>query len=320
MKHNIYIITLIVALFFSCKGSVTQFNTHTLTVDKQYDICSDSTYFKRVGCMQFYNDSLYLLDTERQKFLVVSKNFDDIKNIALPGRADNEIISAGSFYLFNDTAYIVDQGKIKYYNRSGYLSSIPLEFLVKEERFYSDINNLYVPNVSGDNTYCTISKHNHRQVNRYGSLERIGSIDKTIRRNSRAVLANDKCIITIPNAFAYFEYFDKQTGNMLGRIDFSHIDFMSDNLSYIKSQQDEEKSFYVLNEDSYIVDDNLFILSNSFKGGFNTNTVLHIVLTPKPEIKTIYKLPGKYYSSICVINNQIIAFNKDNSSIEYLLL
>ncbi|MFI3322129.1 MAG: hypothetical protein R3Y50_06350 [Rikenellaceae bacterium] len=270
------LILYIITMFCSCSSSTTQPTIYTLKIDKHYDTLPDSSYVKSVKCMQFYNDNLYILDAEQQKILEISENFDKVKTIARGGRAANEIMFANSFYLHSDTMFVLDGDRIKYYNSDGYLSYKPIDsdIMLRYNRFAADADYFYLPYKSKEHTFCLLPKEGSGEVALYGSLESLDTEKKTLLRNPRALFQNEKYIVTMANVFAYFEYFDRDSKQMLGRFDFSQLDFMRDNLNFIESKPDKENSYYVLVEDSYMIGNNLFALCSTFQGGYRSKSAI----------------------------------------------
>ncbi len=315
MKNYLILISV---FFISCGKSLTDLPQYDLCVEKSISIYPDSSYFSNVRCMQFYKEHIYILDANRRDVAILDTALHDISTIGREGRAANELLIAADLYIHNDTVFISDFGNgcIKAFYGPDYIRSTRFPFAV-DKRFLCTDSDFILPTQTEDGIMMSVAKQGADSCRYYGELENTGSLDRTLVTNARNLVKAGDCIISIPEALPFIEKYSIETGQLLERFDLSDTEIFRNNLAYIGRQKNSnEKSFFVLTQDAYCRNNELFIICSRFGEQYSANTLLHLSLFPDISVVSAIVLPAKTYQSICVSDSHIYAFNSSEAKIE----
>lgn len=289
-------------------------------VETFIDQYADSSYFSDITKMQYDRGNIYALDVRRCDIAVLDTTLQLKYTIGRIGRGPTELTRPVVFFERSDTAAVIDFGSrsIKCFEKGEFISATPLPNGCGKHFFFTDTA-YYIPAVTENNVYMVLQRNTSDGIPSqayYGTLDRRGSVEGSMSLNERDLHYHTAGCYAVPEAMPHVERYDLKDHTLIERFDLSGIEPYKSNLTYISTQEQHEKSFYILVADSYIQADRLFILCNKLGKPFSANQIMEIHLLPQMRIERIYILPGRVYGSFCVSPTHIYAFNALESTIE----
>lgn len=332
LKFVYYIAVLVLSFIASCntQNSTAQENIIFSQVLHQMSQV-DKAYFDMIRDMQFYEDKLYFI--ARSTPYVVYRLGDDYQiEVAFgkEGHGPGEFIDATKFYINEDTVFIVDAGKIRMlsYRIEGEF----VEELILTDRNYT-INNFSV-DASGNfftasplNEYpiAIINRTNNEMVKNYGARIQYSNEMDDMINNRFHVHKTPSSIVSISTSNPVISIYDL-SGEKRGDIALPE-NLVKSRLAYRQSEikKDPEKRHfeYILNYDTYIYKDELYVLicENTKEDGFICNKIaVFSNIDSAPTFKTIVQLPGEVYETFCVNGEKIVAYETTTNTIQFLSL
>lgn len=319
MKLRCLFMGLLCVVFFSCMTNTNKkIASYDLFVDKSIAEYPDTSFFSEIRCMQYYNDCIYTMDVSRRDIAVLDTGFNEIRVIGRSGHGPGELIAPVSFYVCEDTVYVVDSGtgRISAFLNESYIGSTPIDKALDKRFFYKE-GDFFIPLKSPSGLFLTKFRDCPDSCSYYGDLEKVGSEMRTVTMNGRDILQGKDCFISVPDALPFIEKYDIKTKKLIQKYDLSGIEVFKKNIDFILSKDiQSDKSYYVLTRDSYEIDGNVFLLCSNYGEIYKAKTVIRISLYPEMKVAATYTLPADYYNSICVSKTHIYAFNAQESKIE----
>lgn len=331
LKFVYYIAVLVLSFIASCntQNSTAQENIIFSQVLHQMSQV-DKAYFDMIRDMQFYEDKLYFI--ARSTPYVVYRLGDDYQiEVAFgkEGHGPGEFIDATKFYINEDTVFIVDAGKIRMlsYRIEGEF----VEELILTDRNYT-INNFSV-DASGNfftasplNEYpIAIINRAKNEVKNFGARIQYSNEMDDMINNRFHVHKTPSSIVSISTSNPVIGIYDL-SGEKRGDIALPE-NLVKSRLAYRQSEikKDPEKRHfeYILNYDTYIYKDELYVLicENTKEDGFICNKIaVFSNIDSAPTFKTIVQLPGEVYETFCVNGEKIVAYETTTNTIQFLSL
>jgi len=312
-------IILFSGIFLSCRQGKSNLEIKKLELSSFIEEYPDSSFFSNIKCMYFYKNFIYALDVNRRDIAVFDENFENFHLIGNPGEGPKEFTYPFIFYIESDTVYVLDGGSrsVKSFFEGEFVNSYKLSD-AGTYRFFVANNGFYFSLPVDTSLYTVIPKYGttHENDKRFGKPFIFENGNETIMRNKRSLLLNKNFMYSVSDNLPVIEKYDIETLKKLEAYDLSNIPIVKSNLSFIKSQKKEPKSYYVFLEDAYIDEYNLYLLCANLGENYKVNTVLVITLNPTMHLKDIWELPNKLYDSFCISSNFLYSFNSRNSLIE----
>jgi hypothetical protein len=274
--------------------------------------------------MQYSQGNIYILDVERRDIVSFDENFNNMHITGEPGQGPEELTAPCSFYVSQDTIFILDVGAggIKRFFMNKFLNMNKL-LSASENRFFCTSDNFVVTCVRDSSVFTVINKNlsEDNLTQHGGKITKFETGKETFIRNEKDLLYdNDDFFYAVSNNLTKIEKYDLITFNFVSEFDISDIPIINDNLKYISSQKKESNSYYVFINDSYIANGFLFLLCSNLGRDYKTKQIIKISLNSQMEVVAIYTLPGDIYNSFCVSSNYIFAFNRKEATIDRIRL
>lgn len=310
----------------SCKEDSSDLEVVKCEIQSSIDMLPDSTFMQDVLQIQFVDNSVFFIETSSRQLIKLQSDFTDNKRIANYGMGPKEIADPWNFVVFNDTIYIADAGNqaIKCYTQDNNFIksfSVPMH---SEERIFVKDHMLYLAACHRElkTPLVKIDLSNDTAVIRFWgeSLEFNHPLQNLIR-NKRDLLQSGNYFYCISDNRPVIDKYSFDSDSLLQRFDYSFIPIIRDNLKVIESEHSQQPNTYtVFITDSYVYNDNLYLLVCKHGSEYSVNTILKIKLNPEFRVEKTYLLPGNSYSTFCIGNDFIFAFNYQTTSVEKIKL
>lgn len=270
----------------------------------------DSSFFSIITHAEYHDGRIYLMDKNRGDLIALTEDFKQMECIA--PHSETDLVMPNSFTIYQDTAYICDEGSVntlKVYTKGSKIGSFQTMRL-REKRMAADETSLYVSFPTESSCFLKIDKYNPAKYVQAGNVVEEESAKRTKLTNHKHLFLNDGILYAVSECYPYIDSYRAETGEWLKRIDLSDIPVMQSNLSFIESQPVEQNSYYALIGEGYMHNDALYLLCPTLGDNetFRDNTLLKIDISGgdmKPV--GICELPGRCYSSICVSDKYLYA-------------
>ena len=312
----------IVIILLLCSICCKQSNPYSIEVKKIYsrksiDILKDSTYIYSAQCMYLDKDKLFLLDNRRSEVIVMDKELNLLNTIGREGRGPREFFDASSFILIGgDTIIINDPGNNRlqmYYSNGSHIKSISRKNLsVKLDLGFQYVNKVLTATSYGEKAIVMYRFHDDgssKKIKEFGNRYSFNNAKQNAIRNDRYLQHYEENIIAISDNQPIIEIFGN-TGNLLIAYNFSKIDVVDKQLKYISNKKHSENSYMVLVEQTYLLDDQLYVLINRNLPEYTSNTIISFNLKPKISPSKIYHLPNNIYQAFAVDKAHIYAYGE----------
>lgn len=319
---KVYIVIFIVFTALSACIKENKISKERLSIINTMKDSSDILFSSKVNRMLLYNNKIYCIDKYLQQVLVIDKNLRLRNIIGEKGEGPYNFISINGIYISSKGIYILDAGNacMFLYTKSDSLIRIhnfsTIDRIIPEFKFIIDNDTSFsISTFDNKNAFSSTNfatKNNHFWGERFQF--RTG-IENRIR-NGKNLLKIKNFTISISDNIPLIEIYDTATKNKIKEFDYSNITFIS---KQIDNESNNPHSYFVLCQDVYSDKNNLYILISEKKDNtFYTNLLLKFELKNNFELAKISRLPGKIYSTFCVSNDTIYAYNLLNAKIEVL--
>lgn len=306
----------------TCKLENKDLNTK-MTIDN----VSDSIYLSDIWSLSNIGDKLFFIDQKSSKIFTLSDDFNSCKLWGEVGHAWNEFVFLASIHPQNDTIYAFDGGRqiVFIYDTDGnLLNQYPFK---NDELYYSPeyrciINDKkLIGGAYTDKNGCmTIDMVNHN-VTKWGKIFDFKSKRQEMLRNGRHLFQLNDTYIAVSDNLPVIELYD-QKYELISEYDYSNIDFVHSRQRNIEQNKGGENSYSILCYDAYLYKQSLYLLMTGFDNGkYSVNKIIEINIDDNNLIPNkVLSLPGQIYSSICINERGVFAFNKSASRLEFLNL
>lgn len=305
----------------SCKDNASHLPTVNLAIDLTISQLSDSTYISDTRSLICCNNHYYLSDYNRDQIFILDENLQLKKTLGQKGKGPGELLGASTIQVYNDTIFVFNDAKrcFELFNSEEHLQTINL-FL--EDNFSSDMrfavknNDIYLTNPYAEHS---ISRYNYKSgsVQFFGKSTEYRTPRERRIKNHRHVHISDNRIIAIPNCQPFIEIYTLD-GRLIASYDLSNIDKFKQNIEYIERNNYSENSYFNFIADSYLLDDRIFILLRTVDKSDKvfSNNILELEINDEIISPTrLLNLGDGWYSSFCVSNDNIVAFNNTTAEL-----
>ncbi len=290
----------------------------------------DKAYFDMISDFQFYESELYLI--ARSTPYVVYRLGDDYQiegAFGKKGHGPGEFVDATKFDINEDTVFVVDAGKIRMLSYS--IEGEFVEELNLTDRNYTTNNfsvdasgNFFTASPSNEFPIAIINRAKNEVKNFGARIQYSNEMDDMIN-NRFHVHKTPSSIVSISTSNPVISIYDL-SGEKRGDIALPE-NLVKSRLAYRQSEikKDPEKRHfeYILNYDTYIYKDELYVLicENTKEDGFICNKIaVFSNIDSAPTFKTIVQLPGEVYETFCVNGEKIVAYETTTNTIQFLSL
>ncbi|MDE5417930.1 6-bladed beta-propeller [Labilibaculum sp. DW002] len=288
----------------------------SLKRDTSFYKLSDSTYFSDVRGIVASNNKFYFTDYKRNQILILNKDLKLIRTLGSGGKGPGEFIGAAHITIFQDTLYILNDGKqsIEVYDKNKYISTIKPTIssaYLPNTSFVKNKNGLYLSNVSMGTSIVKLSSLG--KIKKIGLVQQYRTKKETYVKNKKHLLNNKENIIAVSDNKLNIEIYNSE-GVILNKLNFENIAILKDRMTLINKETPRENGYYELISYAYIFNDKLYLLLTTNKGvKVNTNNILEIKINNNNfEITRILSLGKGWFTSFCVTENQILAYDGQN--------
>lgn len=285
----------------------------------------DSTFFADISSMHYQDGSLYLFDRKRGDVAVKNTTDNTFFTAGQIGQGPLELVNPTTFTVCeNGYIVILDAGKLRlnFFNGKELTASLDAPS-GGETRFfiYQDTAYMALPTDTTCYAKCAPSweRGSMKGIDLCGNNLRITNAeDMNLLRNKRHLVKGAECLYTICPSFPIIEKYDLHSNQLLETLDLSKLDYLNKVYDFVKNKETSPKSFYVFLQDAYYYDKRLYILFADWKNGYTVNKIL--VLEDCGSLKPIciYQLPNRIYTSFAVGNNELYAFNYENTEVQII--
>jgi hypothetical protein len=308
----------------SCGGRIDSTITDIyLTSDKTITELSDSTFFKIMRSLVFYDNKLYCAEENRSQILVLDENLALMNTIGHIGRGPLELSYVGCLSVYKDTVVVTDPGNNRmqiYLNNGVHVKSdyaIYEDYLLPSNRFVYK-NGIYVGEAKTNVDNSLIAYNSITYSSQYfGEKYRFKSSLQDNIRNHRYVLdGQDDYVLSISNNMPYIEKYDYISGELLCSFDISDIEPIRSRQKENETGNLPENSYMSYLSDCNIFSNRVYLLCCDNVDSYRANKV--VVFNCENDIKLIakYILPDMIYSSIAVSDKYLFAFSVDKCELQ----
>lgn len=301
--------------FHSCNGLTDEKNIEVISLEKQDALSqlNDSTFLSDTRSI-YYDKYLYLADNSEDQIYMLSKNGDYIETIGNKGNGPGEFLFIGQIFVKNDTLYAHNSAKrsIEVFKQGHYVQSIylPSNLSINPEfRFFYSNTRFYLTSIVDKNTIISLNPFSD-DVHSFSKVVDLPQDQKHIRNNKEVLFSNEK-LISVSDNFPVIERFTLD-GKLTDQLDLSNIEFLKDRLEFINARKNiNNNSYSVLVSDAYVSNKSLYLLLiDNQKGKPFSNKILEVLLEePSMKPHKIYNLGEGWFTSICVADKFLWAFN-----------
>lgn len=289
----------------------------------------DEHFFNRIRDIEFYDGKFYFITSSSQNVIYCLRNDYQVEYaFGKEGHGPSEFIDATKFCINEDTVFIADAGKIK-------MLSYRVDGKFIQERnltdqYYSQNNfavdalgNFFAASPLNEFPLAMVNRASNEMVKSFGSRITHSYEDDDFINNRFHIHKSDSFLISISTTNPIINVYDlfgiqRDEVEIPANLVKSRISFKQKEIS----KNPEKKRFeYILNYDTYIYNDELYILicENIEESGFTCNKIavfgsINSVL----KLKTIIQLPGKVYEAFCLNSEKIVAYESITNTVQFL--
>ncbi|MBQ7195719.1 MAG: hypothetical protein IJS07_08835 [Bacteroidales bacterium] len=282
------------------------------------DSSPDGAAFADVRYLAYSDSLISFFDFILQQGVLVDESFKHTSAIGRKGRGPLEFTGCDGMFRRADSIYFADYSLpgLKLYT-DGKISNITQEKMAyfHPSRFVINGGNAVFSCKSPNYLLASFMRHNNSEVSYFGTPIEYGSATSTMIHNTCSVFEHGGSYICVPEGLPYVYTVDPAT-NTTEMYDLSKIKgYRQSYKSSLKGRDLKVNQMRVINEDAYLLGEDLYILYATFGRSYSCNHVLRLHIGGSIFPVCTYTLPAKLYRTICATNNSIIAYNPNNGKI-----
>ncbi len=319
MVRNIIVFLLVLGVM-SCSDMK---EIKKLTVNNKVSELSDTLLLSRVENLIGFDGDIYFIEQYRGQIVQLDENLEFKRFIGSRGEGPEELCHVAGFSLLGEIVYALDAGcgkmmmfeKMNGNFRGGYqlFGKMPLmpefRFVVNPESTI-DISVTAMEGAFGRIDLLT------QQISFWGERSKFDYTDMDRARNGRFLLKQGPNYVCVSDNMANIEIYDCYR-KKINDFDYSYLEVVKNRISYLNSMPLKGSNSYgIICEDAYIEGDILYLLlSSNNKGTYRVNTIASFSLIPPINVKDVFQLPGRVYSSLCVSKGYLYAFDMEKTEL-----
>ncbi len=314
---------LIFLFFVGCQIKTTKEVKSQLIVQKTLEEFSDSTFFSDIRGISAYEREILLTDYKRDQIFVLDEDLKLVSVIGQKGQGPGEFL--GASHLFYNGKYIFVENEMKrafeIFTKEGeYKGNIFYRRKAPSTRFFENEGAVYYSPKSDEFAICKLDVKS-KKMECFGEIESYRTKRETRVKNGRHLLKWKNTIVGVRETNPVIELYDFN-GKLLLHKDFDDLESVANFIRYDNSKPIQENSYYVYNSDACIVGNNLYVLiltvgEKAGKMRPMSNTVLCFQLSDTAiRYKETLCLGTGWYNNLCVVGNNLLAFDADKSQLK----
>lgn len=320
----LYLLIFCIYGLISCKKS-NQLDNINLHIEKTIDNVSDSIFFSDLWSLSSIDNKLFFIDQRMSRIFVLSDDFSSYKFLGEAGHAGNEFIFLAGIHPLQDTIYAFDGGRqvIFIYDTNGnllnqYSFQADELFLSREHRCIIK-NKILIGGAYTIGNGCMAIDMADHSVIKWGKIFDFKSKKQEMLRNGRHLFLLNDTYFTVSDNLPIIELYD-QKYELISEYNYSDIEIVHSRLKKIEQSEEGENSYSVLCYDAYLWNQSLYLLMTGFDDGkYTVNKIIVMKIEGNNIIPDkVFSLPGQVYSTICINEKGIFAYNKSDSRLEFL--
>lgn len=300
-----------------CNTNIVHLPTISLKKEMVINQLSDSTYFVDIRSIDFCKGYYYITEYNRDNVFVLYSNLVLLNKFGIKGKGPGELLGASSIFVLNkDSIFVLNDGKktIELFDGWAHQNTFTLPSITKiksDLRFCVRQNYVYL---SSTKTEGSITKHclNNQISAQFGSLKEYKSVSETLTKNGRHLQLTDNVLIAVSDCQPLVELYSLD-GVLLSQTNLDYIDVIRDNMAYIEKKNFDSNSYFQYFSDIYVYANKIYILTSTVNTNDKilSNHILQLDIINNQIIPVkIYNLGKGWYSSICISNKHILAYNR----------
>ncbi|NDV46523.1 hypothetical protein D0T49_05635 [Paludibacter sp. 221] len=316
---------LLLTLLLGCKkDSFEEVKVKLQKIDEIEDY-PDSSLFIGATSMYSANDKIYILDKSRGDVASFDENFEEFNVFGKFGMGPEELNIPTGFFVTKDSVFVFDQGAggIKLFTDSKYNKTIRIPGGNYPTRFFL-YNDLIFSTHITENTNFVIADINDTdaEIKQIGEPFKFPSTFQTMIRNHKLLYQSDLLFFAVSDNLPIIQIYDLENYSLIEEFDYSNIPTVKQTLNFIKEKIPlNEKSYTVSINDAYLHNNAIFILWATRVDGYKVKTIFKFNIEGESLVyNKTYILPGEYYTTFCVSDKYIFAYNEDNHTMDKIEL
>lgn len=284
---------------------------------------SDTLFFAKVENLIESKGYIFFIDEYRNQIVVLNSNDGTLKSlVGVHGEGPNELCNLSQFALKNDTLYVLDGGcaKLVTYDFNGNMGSkypLPLESkLMTGFRFsISEYGKMDISTRSDSGLFTELNLLDN-EMSFWGERHLFNYTSQNVIRNGRNLFQTKEGYVVVSDNIPQIEIYDSKK-KKISTYNYSNLTTVGNRLLYIRRENQKSNSYGIVCEDSYVSNDKLYLLiASNDDSSFKVNRIAVFSLYPEIRFDILLEMPGNVYSTFCVSNSEIFAFESQKCRLE----
>lgn len=311
-------------LFSSCADKLPKVNVKR---EKGIDVLADSIYFSDLRCLTLQDGKLFISNVSDDQIICLDRDLALVTILGKKGQGPGELLGI-SQYAIKDSSLVVLNGgnnRINIYNTDNALMK---EYSLGNNmirfhtayRFGFDGKQLIGCSSLAETPLATYNLETGEQTF-WGEGYKFHLAVQSVVRNGRHTCLYENTYISVSDNMPYIEVYDANSHILINKYDYSQIDNVKKSLKAIEKRKNEAgNSYQIICDDIYVANGHLYLLFANIVGSYHVNEIIEFELNPQINPISIIKLPGEIYSSFCVSDSLLYAYNSYNNILEKFVM
>ncbi len=321
---NKYIILVGLVFLLSCNSSMETIPKKQVKLNISINTLSDSSYFSDIRSIYYRNSKYYLSEYNRDNIFVLNDSLHLINIVGNKGKGPGELLGASHIFLPNkDSIFILNDAKktIEIFGLETHLSTlnVPQETALSADmRFCVRNDTIFLSNSFDESTSICGFSFKTSYFNTFGDIVNYPTQKEIQVKNRRHLHSYKDYIIAIPDCHPVVEIYSL-LGEKLNVIRFDNISSINKMIKYVEGKKAKTNSYLQFIPDSYIYENNLFILFMSImeNGKKECNKILQLKINDTQLCPIqIFDLGKGWFGPICVNKDGILAFDQISKTLK----
>jgi hypothetical protein len=321
MKNIIYLSLFITLTLSSCNYQRNKLSIQSIKKDISINQLSDSSFFSDIRSLCFYKNNFFVSEYNRDNIFILNSNLELEKTIGNKGKGPGELLGASHLYLYKDSIFVINDGKrtIEVFGFENHLRTINIPqglSLNSDIRFCLHRSSIILTNFNSTSSISSLSI-NSDSIIWFGNLKKFGTQKENRIKNKRHLHIMEDRVIAIPDCQSKIEIYN-MSGELLLDYEFRNLDLVSKLVQFTEKQGKEINSYYQLFPDSYVYENQIFILTLSVgkNDKLQCNKIIQFeVINDSILPKRIFQLGNGWFGPFCVTGEGILAYNRTSAEL-----
>jgi len=316
MKNLLCLTLLMIPLVMSCGNRGNELPIQALKKEKSIDRLSDSSFFSDIRSAAFHKGKFIISDYGQNKVIVLDSKLELEKTLGSEGKGPGELQGASQVCIYRDSIFIINDYKrtIEVFSPDNHVRTIePPQSLGLSSfvRFCLHNDQIFLANYHPTASISALSLHSD-SITWFGNLKKYGTERETRIKNKRNLHATAGRIIAVPNCQPKIEMYNME-GTLLSEFDARSIGLVNRYVQSIEKEKQGENSYSIIFFDSYVFENQLFVLTASLDENDEAqcNTIIHFEVANSEILPKQILLLGKgWFNPICANGEVILTINR----------